>query len=206
MEPYKIVILIAFVCFNLALWGSLLIYHLVTGKPVFSTGQMHPESHELAESRIHAFLEILRESPDLPDQEIVKCLVDKQIPSIDAQLITNFVPSAFARPALRKLGIAKIPNSYFVFNRDNSPVEFPLSNERYFVVALVISEAVFSHGDTSPVSIDLHRSIALRSWEMNAVNDALNAGVNIANSRLSPSMLLNPSAEEVIASRKPLRV
>ncbi len=69
---------------------------------------------------------------------------DKQIPSIDAQLITNFVPSAFARPALRKLGIAKIPNSYFVFKRDNSPVELPLSNEHYFVVALVISEAVFS--------------------------------------------------------------
>ena len=162
----------------------------------------YPASHELAMERTLLTIQAIHDSPDIDDESLVVLLCDANVPVVDAKLLVLFVPMAFSFAIFRKMGVTLFPNTYLLSNRYGKPVEMPIAREHYFSTALQIACSTTEHGYNSTVTREGFEAIISRSAEMNAANELLDKGGDLARSTIGSSYILSVTAEEIIDSRK----
>lgn len=174
--------------------------HLIR-QPFWCKSVMYPPDHALASKRVLQMVDIVAANRSIGDDEIVMALVQQDVPKLDAELLVRFVPMAFTWIVLRKMGVSSFPNSFFVLNKHEHPVEMPIAREHYFAAALMIADNLVGRGFSEQISRPTFEAIITRSAEMDSVNKALAAGKDIAGGKILPPALLGLSAEEIAAAR-----
>lgn len=101
------------------------------------------------------------------DRELVKVLVGSGLPLGSAERLIAFLPIAFGRTVIRKLGTVKFSDSFSIQNKVGL---FQLSNEPIYRMAVEVAESI---SDYPEVSRDVFSAVALRSAELSAANKAL---------------------------------
>ncbi len=117
-------------------------------------------------------------------------------PTALAETVDAFVPLAFGRVFLRKLGPAAFPACYTALAADGSATfGLPLMAEPAFARALVRAERCRS---AEPA---LFERIARCSPEISALNDGARAGEELAGARLAPPVVAAAGASEADVRR-----
>jgi hypothetical protein len=76
---------------------------------------------------------------EVDDAEMETGLVSAGFTKREAGLLVAFVPQAFARPVLGKLGVMQFPESVSAKNRDDELVNAPLASIPIYTTALGIA-------------------------------------------------------------------
>ena len=85
-------------------------------------------------------MDLLTCRPDISDDEVEAALVGEGVGTVDARLLTLFVPMALAYPMLRQLGIGGFPGVYGVRTQRGQWIYLSLAGEHYFTAALAWAE------------------------------------------------------------------
>jgi hypothetical protein len=197
-NPYILGLLIAAVVIAIV---HLAERHLIR-RPFWRKVVMYPADHAVAGERVLKYVDVVAADPALSDDQIVVELVRQEVPALDAELIVRFVPMAFAWTVLRKMGVSSFPSSFVVFDRNERPVEMPLAREHYFASALVVADGVVGGGFSDRVTRTTFEAIFTRSAEMDAANQMLAAGKQLAGSKIMPPALLGLPAEQIRDARR----
>ncbi len=129
-------------------------------------------------SRAVAALHRLR---DRPDPEIARALVAQGASAALAEKLVDFVPLAFGRPILERMGVRASEHGVLV--EGESERTFRLLDDPLFADAVALAREAYA-GVTMPG--DVFQSIAMRGAELAAVSDALASGASTRNLALSP--------------------
>lgn len=107
-----------------------------------------------------------------------------------ANVIVDYLPSAFAERALVKLGLSRVP-TYKRKLTDGRKVECDWQDDQIWLATQEFVQIRISNGDWSK-----YKSIALWSAELRAASDALNAGNEIERGRyaVAPMSILPPGS------------
>jgi hypothetical protein len=127
------------------------------------------------------------------DEVLVGALMEEGVTRIDAEKIAAFLPMAFARVILRRLG-AKPSSTISAKTRDGLWIEVALAEQPIFVEAEALAADAFS---TGAVPRGLYLAIAARSGELNAANNALNEGVDIRGSSIHAALCTGLLGERI---------
>jgi hypothetical protein len=122
----------------------------------------------------------------LDDTGIESALKSAGFSARDAALLIALVPSAFARPALEKLGVAHFVESVSARDVHGEWVQVPLRKVRLYQLALTIARR---HYESGAVDTEHYKGLALRSAELNAASNALNAGVKVEGSTVATALV-----------------
>jgi hypothetical protein len=131
---------------------------------------------------------IIRNSPDLEDEEIHGALIEAGLESQLAARIVEFLPTAYCRVLLAHSGVhfAK------TFQRCRSDGSFsehlPLESEPVWSAAIEFAHWEVEQGITSQEQV----VVAARSAEFQAINDLLNGGSKLENLALTSIVLRWP--------------
>jgi hypothetical protein len=117
------------------------------------------------------------------DQQLVSNLLLRGVRLEAAERLVAFLPIAFGRVVLRALAPMNLSESFLI---EETGKLHPLKGEKFFHDAEVLARDSYQTGLPSK---DVFSSIALRSPELSAANNALNAGVPIDKAVLSPVVL-----------------
>jgi hypothetical protein len=98
--------------------------------------------------------------------------------------IMRFVPLAFGRDVMSGMGVA-LPDTYIRMSAGGQQREKSLSEEPVFREALEYAAVI-----ASEIGFDAFEKIALQSSELQAVNQALNAGAQVENLVASPPVVM----------------
>ena len=113
------------------------------------------------------------QSPDWDETRIVRELVARGMPRSQAEKVTALVPLAFGRVLMKSLPI-RFPSEAIVHDpQTGTNALVRLDDEPLFAEARSAAEAAYSHG---VMTRDQFAAVALRSPEVAAVNQALQAG------------------------------
>jgi hypothetical protein len=137
-------------------------------------------------SRAVAALYRLRDRPDL---EIVRALVAQGATAAHAEKLVDFVPIAFGRPVLERMGVRASDRGVFV--EGNIERSFRLLDDPLFADASALARDAYARGT---VPSDLFQAIAMRGAELAAVSEALASGASTRNLTLSPPRFTNSAA------------
>jgi hypothetical protein len=156
-----------------------------------------PETYEEGKTRkaVETVVEIVAESPNISELELVAALENKGFSHFDAERLCAFVPSAFAWALLKRMGLQSFPDHYVAFDKLGKENKFPIGRERYFTAALELASHTIEHGWSPLLTRVKFESVAFRSAEMGAVNKLLNSGGTIANAELLPLHVFRIPAE-----------
>jgi hypothetical protein len=107
-----------------------------------------------------------------------------------ANIIVDYLPSAFAEPALERLGVSRL-STYRRKLTDGRTVEYNWQDDRIWLAAREFVQTQISNGDWAK-----YQHIGLRSAELRAVSDALNAGSEMAGGTcaVAPLSILPPDS------------
>ena len=115
--------------------------------------------------------------------------------AMDADRAVIFVPSAFARPILQRLGVEHFPTTYKVQDASGTWHELPLAEEPWFHAGIVVAAAVLTHGyatqgctGPTPSRAEFEAVLTL-SAEMGATGQALDRKVDLTASTLHPLLV-----------------
>jgi hypothetical protein len=125
---------------------------------------------------------------DRPDEEIVRALVSQGADPALAEKLVDFVPIAFGRPVLERLGVR--PSEEGVLLSGDGERRFRLMDDPVFADAIALARGAYARG-TMPT--DVFRAVAMRGAELRAVNEALASGAKAQDLKLS-SPCFSPSA------------
>lgn len=129
-------------------------------------------------------LRALADNPHEDDGAIVNLLTSWGVPETQAQLLVGFLPIAFGRHIVSKLGRITLSEEFGVFDSDKRLHLAPLRAAPYFEQARAVAER-------GQLSRDEFCAIALRSSEMSAANQILGDGKKLDGCRMSPPVLLS---------------
>jgi hypothetical protein len=115
---------------------------------------------------------------ELDDEAVIARLVAENHVERDARLAVAFLPLAFGRALLGPLGVELAATAML------GDVEIVLAGDPLYRAAAEHATQVHESGPS-----ELFRALALRSAEVSAVNQALNAGSQAADLVLSPPMI-----------------
>lgn len=118
---------------------------------------------------------------DRPDEEIIDALVALGAPRRQAVVLCDFLPCAFGRPVLAKMGIAASEEAE-VHEGDAPPRTVRLRDDPVFADALALAEEAYQHGTIAP---ELFRALVMRSAELQAVHQGLEQGARPEDLTLS---------------------
>lgn len=166
---------------------------------------MYPEDHQIVHERVHRFIQFIAESPSETDEKLIAKLVATGIPEIDAELVLYLVPSAFSRAFLPRLGVDTTPSVLIVTDESGNDVEFDIWEQHYFVYAFALAEEIMERGYTEEVSKAVFQAITNRSAELDAVNSALNAGVDLKGCKLAPIRILHLKSDDLLRCCKEIK-
>jgi hypothetical protein len=126
---------------------------------------------------------VMHRMHDRPDEEIVDALVALGAERRHAIALVDFLPIAFGRPVLEKLGVRASETGQI--QEGGSERTLRLLDDPVFADAAALANEAYAHGT---MSADVFRALALRGAELGAVNEALSAGSKAADLELSPPM------------------
>jgi hypothetical protein len=144
-------------------------------------------------TRLVRGIEIMGRNVALDDQGIEDALTSADYSAQEARLLITFVPSAFARPVLERLGVEHFVETVSAPKKGGGWVDVPLKNIPVFCNALAL---VRGHPSTKLLEPEHFRSLAMRSAEVDMANNALNAGADLKGAT-SASALIGVTAEDL---------
>jgi len=150
-------------------------------------------------------IDLLGAQPQLSDEDAVAALMRGGVGEVDAELLVRFVPCGLAFALLKLMGLTKFPSTYSVKNAAGQWVQLPLAAEHYFSAALGVGHDVTTRGFTKRVSKSVFQAVALRSAEMDVLNQYFESGgtrEGLARGALSPPTFIGLSAEQIDAGRQ----
>lgn len=132
---------------------------------------LHPVFREV-DRAVHAYVEVLRAEPSLEDQQIQRELLASGVePSVAVGCVT-FVPLAFGRTIVRDLGVEPA-DSYVEHDPANSTErEKPLGEQLEYIWSKSVAD-LYARSDEYGEAFG---TIATRSAEVDAINNALHSG------------------------------
>ena len=110
-------------------------------------------------------------------------LIRAGIPKADALEAMRFIPLAFARDVIKDMGMS-LPDTYVRMTADGWTKEVPLNDERMFRAASYMASII-----AKEIGMDAFTNIVVLSAEMQAVNNALNAGSNPTDLVVGPPVV-----------------
>jgi hypothetical protein len=167
--------------------------------------ESYPASHGDALAGVLRVVDLIAARPDSYDDEIVEALVRDGAGEVDAELLVRFVPMAFSFALLKLMGVSKFPSMFRVYDVRGVLVDMPLATEHYFTAALWLGHEVTTRGYTDRISKEVFQSITVRSAEINAVNQALEAGLTLgelAHGTVGSPILLGVTSDQIGATRR----
>ncbi|MES1240930.1 MAG: hypothetical protein ABUT39_04865 [Acidobacteriota bacterium] len=148
--------------------------------------RMHPVFREV-DAGFQKYIATVTAHPDWDDDKIEKELRLRGVGFALAQELVSFVPMAFGREVVAELGVTCSEDFRLHEMSDDSEQDLPLADEMAFAWAKAIVDE-YRTPELNPV----FKRIASRSAELNAVNNALNAGMTedqLRETRLAPSLV-----------------
>ena len=139
------------------------------------------------DAAVHAYLEVLTANPDWEDDRVEAELVRRGVNAGLAEDCVVFVPMAWGRDVAESLGLECSPVFRLHSTTDGGGVERPLTCEFAYAWGRAML-GVYSTAERGSV-LSL---VAMRSSEVNAVNNALNGGASAADlrgSKMSPTLV-----------------
>lgn len=163
---------------------------------------LYPADYSLAVERVRKYVAIVTEDPARTDSEIITDLTREGVSHVDAHLLAEFVPTAFAWALLRKYGFSDFPKTYAAINRVvPRVVDRPLSSEQYFVAAQNIANEVIAGESLARLTAETLDAIAGRSEDA-ALLARLKAGGAITWEDEVGVVVRGVTAEEIRVSRR----
>ena len=117
---------------------------------------------------------------DRPDAEIVRALVAQGADAALAEKLVDYVPIAFGRPVLERLGVRASEEGVLVSG--GAERRFRLMNDPVFADAVALAREAYTRGSMPG---DVFRAVVMRGAELRAVNEALTAGAKAQDLSLS---------------------
>jgi hypothetical protein len=121
-------------------------------------------------------IEIMGGASEGSDAELVARLKSAGFSARESELLVAFVPSAFARPVLENLGVTNFVELVSVPKKGGGTLEVELDSIPVFTQALGL---VRGNAHSSLVLPEHFKALAMRSAEVDAANNALNAGESL---------------------------
>ena len=138
-------------------------------------------------------IDIIALNRDCDDRQLVLALTRAGFSKLAAKQVVTFVPLAFSRPVLERLGVPNIPESFSVMTSAGRWIEMPLSSQ----AAYRLAESIIGDPDTmASMSNAAYKHLVTRCPMLNAANHALNVGDNLADA-VVPVAINNLTAEEL---------
>lgn len=125
---------------------------------------------------------------------VEKELIAAGFTEAEAFRLAVFVPMAFSRPILEKLGISDFSPWVAISDADGRSGKVRLSDQPEYVAALSLARA-------GEIDSNDYREIAQRSAEINMVNRALRAGEEVEGSSVA-SALISPRASTFVVQQQ----
>lgn len=144
-------------------------------------------------ARLVRGIEIMGRNAALDDQDMALALTSAGFSTREANLLLTFVPSAFARPVLEKLGVEHFVERVSAPKKGGGWVDVPLKNIPVYCAAL---ELVRGHPSARLLQPEHFRSLAMRSAEVAAADNALNSGADLKGATFA-SALIGVTAEDL---------
>ena len=153
-------------------------------------------NHEDALQNVLYAVGVFSEMKDATADEIISVFEKDVGNDIHANKLYSFVPMAFGFVLAKRMGIEKFPSEFYLLNRKDEKVSFPLGNEHYFTAALTLAYETLENGWSEQLTRESYEAVIAHSAEMNAVNRALNAGDDIKGGAFQPSTVHGVLAEK----------
>jgi len=115
-------------------------------------------------------------SLDRDDDWRLNALEELGYSEAEAHRLLAFVPSAFARPILERLGLTEFSDAAVVLCENGEEITFSLRDQPEFVLAL---SAARDHFERGTLPREAFEKLAMSSSEIDMVNRALNEGVDV---------------------------
>jgi hypothetical protein len=125
---------------------------------------------------------------DRPDAEIVRALVAQGADPVLAEKLVDYVPIAFGRPVLERLGVRASEEGVLLIGSKER--RFRLMTDPVFADAVALAREAYTRGSMPG---DVFRAVVMRGAELRAVNEALTAGAKAQDLSLS-APCFSPSA------------
>jgi hypothetical protein len=146
--------------------------------------KQHPLFRQV-DAAFHAYLEIVTANPRLDDGRIEQELLHRGIEVGLAEEVVTFAPMAWGREVAEQLGVECSPLYRLHSMIDGNEQELPLANE----LAYAWARAMIGLYRT-PERNEVFKMVSLRSAELAAINNALQAGESdVRGGKLQPSLV-----------------
>lgn len=153
----------------------------------------HEQAIEDIKTAIKTIARLSSESPEKVSAELEKTFGHE----LKASKLYRFVPMAFGFVLAKRMGIEKLPSTYYLLNEQGDKVEYRLADQHYFTAALTLAFETMEHGYTSDISREFFEGVLHHSVEFDAINRALNAGDSIEGGELHPTTVYGIKAESI---------
>lgn len=127
--------------------------------------------------------------PDVDDAGHVRALVERGVEPTEAELLVALIPLAFGRVLVEHLGLGFAPVAELHPRSGGAPRTLRLEDDPLFTEATWLAERARDQGT---LTRDQFVSLALRSAEVDALGQALDAGAQPADLELSPPIISVP--------------
>jgi hypothetical protein len=136
-------------------------------------------SHSLLQA-----IDIMGRNAKLDDAKLVSALKSAGFSDRDSQILVAFVPTAFARPVLERLGVEHFAESVSAPTGTGNWVDIPLKSISIYNAALAIARR-----RAGAINPDHFEALAMRSAELDSASRALDAGANVKGSAVATALV-----------------
>ena len=144
------------------------------------------KTKRVSEAQIVLAAGIIAETWDLGDEAQVTALEQGGFDEGQARRLVALLPMAFSRPILEELGISNFVSKVTVSKPDGTVLNAELTRQPEYVEGLKLARA---HRSKAVMNHEVYTLIASSSADLNAVDNALNAGADVAGATIAPSLL-----------------
>ena len=124
---------------------------------------------------------VMHRLAERPDEEVVRTLVSLGADPLHAEKLVDFLPIAFGRQVLGRLGVHASDEGVLVTG--GAERTFRLMDDPVFADASTLAAEAYVRGSMNP---EIFKSLVMRGAELRAVNQALHGGSDAKNLLLSP--------------------
>lgn len=132
-------------------------------------------------ARLLVAIEILARSEQGEDAHIA-ALLEKGFAEDEAHRAVAFIPVGLARPLIEQLGVTNFAECASVPRADGGWIEIRLADQPEYRIALSAARDHFEHGSLLQ---DAYEAIVFGTADVDAVSNALNEGVEVAEACLA---------------------
>ena len=140
---------------------------------------------------------ILARNPSCGDAEVAQLLVKDGFAVAVALLLVAFLPSAFARPVLERLGVSEFVDTASVLMANGRLLNVRLFDQPEYVAALALAR---EHWVSGIIPRAVYETIVNRTSEIDAVSKALNEGADVDGATIAIA-LSDVHAEHIVRPR-----